>query len=60
MNFRLALRPRGGLRPDTNGLPLVPAEGLGLWPSAACKVVDGATGVGHFAPSFLNRSRNTG
>ena len=28
--------PPGGLRPDTNGEPFVPAEGLGLRPSAAC------------------------
>ncbi len=31
------VRPPWGLRPDTNGLPFVPAEGLGLRPSAACK-----------------------
>ena len=38
--------PLGGLRPDTNGLPFVPAEGLGHWPGAACKDAEGATGGG--------------
>ena len=33
----------GGLRPDSNGLPLVPAEGLGLWPGAACTDAEGAS-----------------
>ena len=41
--------PLGGLRPDTNGLPLVPAEGPGDWPGAACKDAEGASGGGHFS-----------
>ena len=38
-----------GLRRDTNGLPFVPANGLGFCPSVACKDAAGAQGVGHFA-----------
>ena len=30
-----------------NGMPFVPAEGLGLWPGAARKDAEGAAGVGH-------------
>ena len=40
--------PLGGLRPDTNGLPFVLAEGLGLRTSAACKDAEGASGGGSF------------
>ena len=29
--------PLRGLRPDTNGVPFVPAEGQGPWPCAVCK-----------------------
>jgi hypothetical protein len=39
-------RPLRGLRPDTNGVPFVAAEGQGLRPCAACKDAEGATGVG--------------
>ena len=38
--------PLRGLRPDTNGVPFVPAEGQGLWPCAACKDAEGASEVG--------------
>ena len=40
--------PLGGLRPDTHGVPFVPAKGLGLWPSAACQDAEGASGGGSF------------
>ncbi len=30
-------RPLEGLRPDTNGVPFVPAEESSLWLDAACK-----------------------
>ena len=36
--------PLGGLRPDTNCVQFVPAEGQGLWPCAACKDAEGAAG----------------
>ena len=39
--------PLGALRPNTNGMPFVPAKGLGLWTSAACKDANGASGGGH-------------
>ena len=39
--------PLGGLRPDRNSVPFVPAEGQGLWPCAACKDAEGASGGGH-------------
>ena len=39
--------PLRGLRPDTNGLQFVPAEGLGHWPGAACKDAEGASGGIH-------------
>ncbi len=42
----LALPP-GGLRPDTNGVPFVPAEGLGLGHSATCKGRQRRFGGGH-------------
>ena len=34
-----------GLRPDTDGSPFVPAEGLCRWHSATCKGGVAATGV---------------
>ena len=47
--------PLGGLRPDTNGLPFVPAEGLGHWPGAACKDAECASGGVMSPPTAAQR-----